>query len=107
MVPQQFAELEPFAPTWCLATEPERWERRHASSMEELLAFYDAFFPRLEEAIELCDEHPLDDLPGDVEHLLQLIHSLVLVSMAVEIFGQPRTVDSADAVLHRVKEPFP
>jgi hypothetical protein len=27
--------------------------------------------------------------------------------MAVEIFGQPKTVDAADAVLHRIKEPLP
>ena len=38
-------------PRWCLATEPERWAQRLRSSMEELQAFYDAFFPRAEEAI--------------------------------------------------------
>jgi hypothetical protein len=30
-----------------------------------------------------------------------------MVSMAVEIFGQPKTIDSADAVLDRVREPLP
>jgi hypothetical protein len=107
LLPTEFADLEPFAPTWCLATEPERWAQRHASSMGELVEFHDAAFPRLEAAIEHCDRHPLDDLPPDVERLLQLVHSLVLAAMAVEIFGQPKTVDSADAVLHRVKEPLP
>lgn len=106
-LPAEFVDLEPFAATWCLATEPERWERRMASSMDELLAFYDAAFPRLEAAIEHCDRYPLDGLPAEVERLMQLVHSLVLVAMAVEIFGQPKTVDAADAVLHRVKEPFP
>lgn len=107
LLPTEFADLEPYAETWCLRTEAERWDQRMASSMAELVAFYDAAFPRLEAAIEYCDEHPLDQLPDDVERLLQLIHSLVLVSMAVEIFGQPKTVDSADAVVHRVKEPLP
>ena len=78
-----------------------------SSTMPDLQAFYDAAFPRLEAAIEHCDRFPLDDLPADVEHLLQLVHSVVMVAMAVEIFGQPKTVDSADAVLHRVKEPLP
>jgi hypothetical protein len=78
-----------------------------ADHMEDLIAFYDAAFPRLESAIEYCDRFPIDGLPQDVEHLVQLIHSLVLVSMAVEIFGQPKTVDSADAVIHRVREPLP
>jgi hypothetical protein len=105
-LPTQFAELEVFASTWCLATEPQRWERRMASSMDELLAFYEAAFPRLEAAIEHCDLFPLDNLPPDVERLLQLVFSLALVATAVEVFGQPKTVDAADAVLHRVKEPL-
>jgi len=107
MLPPPFAALEPFAPTWCLATESERWRRRHVSTMADLSAFYDAVFPRLEEAIEFCNQFPLDDLPPDVTNLLQLIHSLVMVSMAVEIFGQPKTIDAADAVLDRVREPMP
>jgi hypothetical protein len=107
MLPVPFADLESFAPTWCLATEAERWRQRHDCTTAELMAFYDAFFPRLEEAIDYCDRYPLDDLPADVTNLLQLIHSLVMVSMAVEIFGQPKTIDAADAVLDRVREPLP
>jgi hypothetical protein len=107
LLPPEFAELEPFAETWCLATETERFERRVASSMDDIMPFYDAFFPRLEEAIEFCDRYPLDELPENVEHLVQLIHSLIIVSMAVEVFGQPKTVDAADAALLRVKEPRP
>jgi hypothetical protein len=106
-LPPAFAELEPFANTWCLATETERFERRLASSMEDLVAFYNAFFPRLEEAIEFCDKYSLDDLSTDVEHLLQLIYSMITVSMAVEIFRQPRTISAADAVLLRIREPRP
>jgi hypothetical protein len=107
MLPVEFADLEGFAPTWCLATEAERFERRLDSSMAELTAFYDAFFPRVEEAIDYCDKYPLDDLPDDVTNLLQLIHSIVMVAMAIEIFAQPRTVDAADAVIERVREPMP
>jgi hypothetical protein len=107
LLPKEFEDLQTFADTWCLGTEPERWNRRMSSSMNDLVGFYDAAFPRLEAAIEYCDQYPLDSLPTDAENLLQLVHSLVLVSMAVEIFGQPKTVDSARAVLHRVKEPSP
>jgi hypothetical protein len=107
LLPTEFADLEPFAATWCLATEAERWDRRMSSTMPELVEFHDAALPRLDAAIEHCDRHPLDALPPDVEHLLQLVHSVAMVAMAVEIFGQAKTVDSADAVLHRVKEPLP
>jgi hypothetical protein len=73
--------------------------------MGELSEFYDAFFPHLEEAIDYCDRFPLDDLPDDVANLVRLIYSLVMVSMAVEIFGQPKTIDASDAVLDRIREP--
>jgi hypothetical protein len=107
LLPAAFADLEPLAATWCLATESERYDRRMASSIDEMQAFYDAFFPRVNEAVDYCDKFPLDDLPADAERLLELVHSLVMVSMAVEIWHQPRPVDSADAYLDRVVEPLP
>ncbi len=69
LLPRQFAELEPFAAKWCLRTETERFAQRMASSMEEIQAFYDAFFPRAEEAIAYCDAFPLDDMPDDAQRL--------------------------------------
>jgi hypothetical protein len=107
VLPPEFAELERFGATWCLATESERYACRLASSMEEMQSFYDACFPRLNDAIDYCDRFPLDDLPDDARRLLQLVHSLVMVSMPVEIWRQPRPVDSADAELVRVYEPLP
>ena len=107
VLPSAFSELEEFAQTWCLPTERERWNQRLASSMAEMREFYDAFFPRLEEAVEYCDKFSLDDLPEDAMNLLHLIYSLVMVAMAIEIFGQPKPTDSADAVIDRVGEPVP
>ena len=106
-LPSAFAELEPYAETWCLPTEAERWNKRVASSMPEMREFYDAFFPRLEDAIEYCDKFPLDDIPADALNLLHLVYSLIMVSMAVEVFGQPKPTDSADAVIDRIGEPVP
>ena len=107
LLPSAFAELEPFARIWCLATEAQRWDKRLSSTMAEMREFYDAFFPRLEEAIEYCDKFSLDDMPEDALHLLQLIYSLIMVAMAVEIFGQPKPTDSADALIDRIGEPVP
>jgi hypothetical protein len=107
LLPSAFAELEDYAGRWCLATETERWDARVNASMPELREFYDAFFPRLEEAIEYCDKFPLDNLPDDVLHLLHMIYSLIMVSMAVEIMHQPAPVDAADAVMIRTDEPVP
>lgn len=106
-LPSAFAELERFAEKWCLPTEAERWNMRMATSMLVMRRFYEAFSPRLEEAIDYCDKFPLDDMPDDALHLLHLIYSMVMVSMAVEVFGQNKPTDSADAVIDRVGEPIP
>ncbi|MCV7029538.1 hypothetical protein VT930_00910 [Mycobacterium sherrisii] len=107
LLPSGFAELESYARIWCMATETERWNRRIASSMADMHAFYDAFFPRLEEAINYCDKFDLDDLPDDTLNLLHLIYSLIMVAMAVEIMHQPAPTDAADAVMIRTDAPVP
>ena len=107
LLPPDFADLESWAATWCLATEPERWARRLASSMEEMRAFYDAFFPRADLAIAWCDRFPLDDMPADAERLLQLLHSLLMVSYAVEVWKQPEVVNGGSARIDRILEPLP
>lgn len=106
-LPEPFAEFESFAETWCLATEPERWQARLNTPMPEIHAFYDAFTSRFEEAIDYCDKFPLDELPEDVLNLLHLVYSMIMVSMAVEVFGTQKPADSADAVIDRVSAPVP
>src|ERR1700751_1689715 len=107
LLPSAFDELEEFAQICCLPTEAERWNQRLASSITEMREFYDAFFPRLEEAIEYCDKFSLDGLPDDALTLLHMIYSLIMVAMAVEIMHQPVPTDAADAVMIRTGEPFP
>ena len=106
-LPGEFADLEPFAAKWCLATEPERWNERMSSSMEEMQAFYDAILPRVPEALAYCDRFPLDDLPDDALHLLRLVHSFVIVSFAVELWHQPTVPDTLGTSFDRISEPSP
>jgi hypothetical protein len=75
--------------------------------MAELRAFYDACFPRAGEAIAYCDRFPLDDLPPDAERLLQLLHSLLMVSYAVEVWKQPEVINAGSARIDRIREPRP
>ena len=105
LLPEPFAELEPFASEWCLATEPERYARRLTASMDELQAFYDAFFPRIEEALAYCDQYMLGDLPENVLNLIHLVYSLVAVSFSVEVFGQGRIPDTGASALPCLVEP--
>jgi hypothetical protein len=105
LLPSGFADLEPFAPMWCLPTEPERWAQRQASSMEAMHAFYDACFPRAEAAIAHCDRFPLDDMPEDAQRLLHMLSSLALVSYVIEVWQQPLPINTGSAVIDRVREP--
>ena len=107
LLPPPFADLEAYAAAWCLPTEPERWAQRLRTPMEQLRAFYDAFFPRAEAAIAYCDRFPLDDMPADAERLLTLLHSLLMVSYAVEVWKQPEVIHCGSARIDRIVEPRP
>ncbi|RAY17058.1 hypothetical protein DPM19_02520 [Actinomadura craniellae] len=104
MLPAEFAELEKFG-AWVLETEPERYAKRLASSMEEMQAFYDAAFPHLEPAAAHLDGFPVDDLPEAERNLLLLMFSLVMVSFPIEVWKQARVPDSGAAYLDLVLEP--
>ena len=103
-LPTEFADLEPFS-GWCLPTEAERYRKPLESTMDELQAFYDAAFPRLEAAISYLDALPFDDLPEDATRLLWLCYSLINVSFPVEVWRQPRVPDCGAAALDLVVEP--
>ncbi|MFF7940841.1 hypothetical protein ACFZC5_14100 [Nocardia gamkensis] len=107
LLPSEFADLEPFAETWCLETEPERYARRLAASMDDMQRFYDAITPRAEAAMKYLDEFALDELPDDARRLLWLLYSMVMVSFPVEVWSQPRVPDSGAAMLDCLIEPRP
>jgi hypothetical protein len=104
--PPEFADLEPYA-DWAIPTEKARYDKRMSCSMDELQAFYDAVFPRFEDAIAHLDQLPLDDLPEDATRLLWLCYSLVNASFPVEVWRQPRVPDSGAASVDVTLEPVP
>src|SRR6201996_3429283 len=103
-LPAEFSEFEPYL-DWALATEPERYAKRLASSMPEMQAFYNVAFPRLEDVIAYCDKFPIDDLPDDARTLMHLMQSLIMVSFPIEAWKQPRVPDSGAAWVELVREP--
>ena len=105
-LPADFADLEPFS-DWCLEFERERYAKRLASSMDEMQSFYDACFPRVRAAMAYLDRFPLDDLPPEAANLLHLVYSLVMVSLPVEVWAQPRVIDAGTAFFDRIIEPVP
>jgi len=102
--PADFADLEPLA-AWAVPTEKARYEMRMASTMDELQAFYDAVFPRLDEAATYLEQFGMNALPEDCQRLLWLCCSLVTVSFPVEVWRQPKVPDSGSCALDAVVEP--
>ncbi len=102
--PADFADLEPFA-EWAIPTERARYAKRLAGTMDELQAFYDAAFPRMEAAASYLEQLDVNDLPDDAKRLLWLYCSLVTVSFPVEVWRQPRVPDSGSCALDAVVEP--
>ncbi len=88
LLPSAFAELEPFS-DWSLDSETARLEKRLASSMEEIKAFYSAMLGRIEEALDHLNGFPLDRLPEPEQRLMNLALSLAEVWVAVELYKRP------------------
>jgi hypothetical protein len=107
LLPREFSDLEPFAAGWCLATEPERYAKRLASTMDEMQALYDACMPRAEAAIVYLEKFSLQELPDDALRLLRLLYSLIMVSFPVEIWRQPYIPDTGTASFDLKLEPVP
>ena len=105
-LPGDFSDLEAYA-AWALPTERERYAKRVGTEMDDLQAFYDAAFPRMEAAMEYLDQYPLDELPEDAQNLLWLYCALVTVSFPVEVWRQPRVPDSGASSFDEVSAPVP
>ncbi len=97
LLPSAFSDLEPYAQAWCLPTENQRFAKRMSSSMDEMESFYNAAFPRLEEAKAYLDELDVHDLPGDAENLMHMMFSLIIVSFPIELWRQPAVPDAGAA----------
>ena len=104
VLPADFAELEPFA-DWAIPTERARYAKRVSSTMDELQAFYDAAFARIDDALSYLEQFPLDAIPEDATRLLWLYCALTTASFPVESWRQPRVPDSGAASLDVVVEP--
>ena len=102
-LPPEFSRLEHLVPDWAIEDGHERYLKRVNSSMDEIQAFYDAVFPQAEEAVAYIDKFDFSEpLPEDVMNLRNLLYSLITISLAVELWKQPRVKHSARTILTRV-----
>jgi hypothetical protein len=103
VLPEGFSQLEHLVPEWAIEDGHERYVKRVNASMEEIKAFYDEIFPQAEEAVAYIDKFDYSEpLPEDVANLRNLLYSLITVSLAVELWKQPRVKHSAHTILTRL-----
>ena len=103
-LPAPFADLEPYG-DWALRTEHERYAKRLSSSMDDLQAFYDAAFPRIDDALAYLERFTIDEMADDAKHLLWMYCGLMTASFPVESWRQTRVPDSGAASFDAVLEP--
>lgn len=102
-LPVEFSSLEHLVPDWAIEDGHDRYVKRVNTSMDEIQAFYDEVFPLAEEAVAYIDKFNYSEpLPEDVANLRNLLYSLITVSLAVELWKQPRVKHSATTILTRV-----
>ena len=105
LLPPSFADLEPWAQQWVFPVAHERMQKRIHSSMEELQAFYDAVFPRAEDAMKYLDAIALEDLSDRDVNLMRLLYALSMVTLSVEMFKAPKDPNAGTTYLDWVSEP--
>jgi len=64
--------------------------------MDDLNALYNALLPKLEEIFAYLDRFSLEKMPQDAQRLLFLSLSLAEVSIAVELFHEPKVTGGCD-----------
>ena len=106
------SKLPKSSPTWSGsptgACPPRRsaTHKRLASTMAEMQEFYDAGIGRLEDIMVYVDARfPLNGMPDDAKALVHLMQSMVMVSFPIEVWKQPRVLDSGAAYIQLIKEP--
>ena len=103
ILPDAFKALEPLVEEWAIEDGHQRYLKRVNSSMESLKCFYNEVFPYGEAAIDYIDQFSYQEpLPPEAANLRNLIYSLITVSLAVELWRQPRVKNSAQTILTRL-----
>lgn len=86
-LPAAFAALEPYAAYWAAPSLSERDTRRLESTEEQRLSFYAAAKDRAPAMLEYLDGKPFSAY-NDADHrLMDLMLSLIHLSLAVEVEG--------------------
>ncbi len=86
-LPAQFAALEPHAEYWAAPSLSLRDTRRLESSPQQRMAFYNAVKDIAPAMLEYLDGKPFNTYDEADHRLMDLVSSLIHLSLAVEVEG--------------------
>jgi hypothetical protein len=64
--------------------------------MDEITSLYNALLPRIGDILAYLDQFSLQEMPQDARRLMFLALSLAEVSIAVELFHEPKVTGGCD-----------
>lgn len=85
-LPAAYADLEPLAQQWSLATESKRAQRHLQAHYPELEALYHTLLPRMPSILDDLNPKPIDTFDAGEQRLFWLALSFVEAAVAVERF---------------------
>jgi len=94
-LPEAFRDLAPWL-DWAREPERARTEKREASSMAEIRAFYEAVLPRLEDMIRYLEDYHDGDMPAPARRLYLISLALVEIANLVELYKRREAVEACD-----------
>ena len=104
-LPEEFADLERFT-DWCLPTEEERYQSAWLDHGGNAGVLRRRAWPDSRTSWPTSTRGSrFDGMPEDAKALDPLMQSLVMVSFPVEVWKQPRVLDSGAAYISCIKEP--
>ena len=94
IVPTGFSELNPFVEKWDKPSTNIRYNKRFTSTYDEILEFYNAMTPRINEIKSYLDSIPMENYTIEDLCLGRLVFAWITVAGAVEVFKQPNIPDA-------------
>lgn len=95
-LPAGFEDLSRFLPEWAIPVEYDRHEKRLGLSLDEVRAFHDALFPRMEAVMAHLQRLPADGATGEEDrNLFYLAMSFMEMSHPVDLGWKRTDIDDA------------
>jgi hypothetical protein len=95
VLPEPFEQLTPWVAQWALATERERYEKLHRSSIEELREFYAAMLPCMPEILAYLDRYTVSTMPDEARALFHLAMTFAETAHPIDLKWKDVDFESA------------